>query len=492
MRFRSLPALSRRALSGWRGLLARPSHTGIVHLGLGNFHRAHQAVYTSEALRAEPGPWGILAATNSSRRLVSALAAQDLLYSVAELSPSGVHVSVPSVHTGLLIAAEDPAALVAAIAAPATRIVTLTVTESGYSYSPESQGLALDSPDIRYDLENPSTPRTPIGVIARGLHRRMTAGLPGLTVLSCDNLVANGRRTRRLVREFVEAMRAPELLQWIDQHVTFPGTMVDRIVPATTDALRALVSEKLHVLDAVPVPAEPFSMWVLEDDFAAGRPRWEAGGAIFCDQVGPYEVMKLRLLNGTHGLIAYLGLLAGQEFIAEAIRVPFVEEAARRMIAEDLLPLPEFPDGVDLPSYVDQLFERFRNEALGHRTVQVASDGSLKLPQRIGPAILDNRRAGRMPQLLALAIAAYVCCVAPLDGQLVRGAEQIRDPALPRLRALATESTSIAGLVTAVFQRGEVFDAEIGGDTEFVARVAELARLIRVHGVARAVADTVV
>lgn len=481
--------MSRRSLSGWRGLLARPAQTSIVHLGLGNFHRAHQAVYTSDALRAEPGPWGILAATNSSTRLVTALAAQDLLYAVAALSPAGVEVSVPAVHTGLLIAAEDPSALVAAIAAPATKIVTLTVTESGYSYSPESQGLAVDSADIRHDLENPSTPHATVGIIARGLHRRMTAGLPGLTVLSCDNLVANGRRTRQLVREFVEAMQVPELAHWIDENVTFPGTMVDRIVPATTDAVRALVSEKLHVVDAVPVPAEPFSMWVLEDEFAAGRPRWEAGGAIFCDDVRPYEVMKLRLLNGTHSLIAYLGLLAGQDFISEAIRVHFVEAAARRLIAEDLLPLPQTPSGIDLPSYVDQLFARFRNEALGHRTAQVASGGSVKLPQRIGPPILANRRAGRMPQLLALTVAAYLCCMAPLDGQLVRGAERLKDPALRRLRELATESATYAELAAAVFERGDIFDAEIGGDSEFAARVGELADLIRQHGVARAVAD---
>ncbi|GAA1697220.1 mannitol dehydrogenase family protein [Fodinicola feengrottensis] len=466
--------------------MARPAQTGIVHLGLGNFHRAHQAVYTSAAMHEEPGPWGILAAANSSRTVVSALAAQDLLYSVAELSPLGVRVSIPSVHTGLLIAAEDPAALVAAIAAPATRVITLTVTESGYSYSPQTLGLAVDSAQVRHDLENPSTPRTPIGLIARGLHRRMLAGGSGITVVSCDNLVSNGSRTRRLVREFVEAMRVPALLDWVDAHVRFPSTMADRMVPATTEAVRALVSEKLRVVDAIPVPAEPFRMWVLEDNFAAGRPRWEAGGAIFTDDVGPYEVMKLRLLNGTHSLIAYLGLLAGQAFIAEAIRVPFIEEAARRVMTEDYLPTFTAPQGIDLPSYVEELFGRFGNAALGHRTSEVASDGSLKLPQRIAESVRENRLAGRMPDFLALTVAAFLRCVAPLDGHLVAGAEFITDPALDRLRGLPVASTSAQ--VAAAFL--EFFGAELAADAEFLARTTEFLDILQAQGPAAAVAAT--
>jgi fructuronate reductase len=321
----------------------------------------------------------------------------------------------------------------------------------------------------------------------------MAAGGSGLTVLSCDNLMDNGGRTGRLVRDFGAALPAAEgadLLPWIEANVTFPGTMVDRIVPATTDAVRALVSEKLGALDAIPVPTEPFSMWVLEDSFAAGRPRWEAGGAIFTSDVGPFEVLKLRLLNGTHSLIACLGLLAGQRFVSEAIRLPFVEEAARRVIAEDFLPTFTPPEGIDVASYVEQLFGRFGNAALGHRTDQVASGGSLKLPQRITEPVLENRRAGRMPDFLALTVAAFLCCVAPLDGRRLPGTEGVSDPASDRLAELAAAAQTPAELVEAVFRSGQVFAAELAADAEFLARTAEFVDILRTRGPAAAVAAT--
>ncbi|TNC26560.1 mannitol dehydrogenase family protein [Amycolatopsis alkalitolerans] len=446
---------------------------GIVHLGLGNFHRAHQAVYTAAA--PDGAEWGILAAASSSRTVVDALRRQDLRYHVVEISPAEARISAPAVHTGVLVAAEETDALLAAIAAEETRMITLTVTEHGYSYSPKTLGLDLDSPDVRHDLAE-AAPRTPIGQIARGLQRRARTHGRGITVLSCDNLAENGRHTRRLVREFVAALPDPALAEWIDESVTFPNAMVDRIVPATTDETRRIVAERLGVEDAVPVPAEPFTMWVLEDDFAQGRPRWEAGGAIFTDDVSAYELLKLRLLNGTHSLIAYLGLLSGARHVADSVARPFVERAARRVMAEDYLPTFTPPEAIDVEQYIEQLFARFSNSALGHRAAQVGSDGSLKLPQRITEPVLWHQKQGRVPGQLALTVAAYLCC---LD-------TGIRDPALERLRAL--DSGTAREFVEAVFHKGQIFAAELAECSGFTELVAELVEVIRTHGAAQAAA----
>jgi fructuronate reductase len=455
----------------------RPEQTGIVHLGMGNFHRAHQAVYTAAALAEQPGPWGILAAASSSHAVADELAAQDLLYTVVELSPAGTEISAPASHTGVLVAADDPSALVRAIAAEATRIVTLTVTEHGYWYAPSTHGLALDAPQIQHDLAHPEDPRTPIGQIARALQRRARTHGHAITVLSCDNLAENGKHTRALVREFAGALGDDDLLAWIDANVTFPSTMVDRIVPATTGELRRLVAERTGVDDAIPVPAEPFTMWAIEDDFAAGRPRWEAGGAIFTDDVPAFEVLKLRLLNGTHSLIAYLGLLAGCRHIPDAVARPFVETAARRVIAE-YLPTFTPPAAIDVDEYVEQLFERFANSALAHRCSQVASDGSVKLPQRITAPVLAHET---VPDHLALTVAAFLCCTAPL-GAAPPGTEDIRDPALPRLRSLAASARGASELVERVFREGRIFSPELAERPAFLARIAELMEILRAHG----------
>jgi fructuronate reductase len=482
-----VPPMSSAALrSSGANVKPAPSNAGIVHLGLGNFHRAHQAVYTSAAMAANPGPWGIIGSANSSRTVASAMAAQDLLYSVVEISPGSADVSVTAAHSQVLVASEQSTELVAAIAAESTKIVTLTVTEHGYTYSPKTLGLALDSPEVRHDLTHSGAPRTSIGQITRGLQRRArTHGAP-ITVLSCDNLSGNGGHTERLVREFAAALpesESAELLAWIDVHVTFPSTMVDRIVPATTDAHRALVTEHLGLHDAVPVPTEPFTMWVLEDDFAAGRPQWEAGGAIFTDDVTGYELLKLRLLNGTHSLIAHLGMLAGYRYIADAVAEPFIESAARGVISTDYLPTLTVPEQIEIDDYVEQLFLRFGNSALGHRTSQVCTDGSMKLPQRITEPALRHCAEGRVPDRLALTVAAFLCCLAPLGADPAPpGTEDIRDPARKRLAALGATATTARELVESAFMRGHVFSPELAEQTEFLARTAEFVDILRRHG----------
>jgi fructuronate reductase len=435
----------------------RPHEAGIVHLGLGNFHRAHQAVYTARALDAAPGPWGVVGVASRSRRVVEAMRTQDGLYTVLSLAPHSVPPLVVGVHTELLVAADQPEEVVARLADPRTRIVTLTVTEEAYA---------------------PSSPT--IALLARGLERRLQAHAEPLAVVSCDNLPANGERTRALVLEAVETLGG-ELRDWTARSVAFPATMVDRIVPATDDGHRALVPELLGVEDAVPVPAEPFSMWVLEDRFPAGRPQWEAAGAIFSDEVGRYEDLKLRLLNGTHSLIAYLAILAGARTIAEALERREIRLAAEHVMRQEYLPTVIVPSGLDVERYMEDLLARFANPALGHRASQVASDGSLKLPARITGAVLDHHAAGRVPRLIGLTVAAYIRCLCTPDCYDATAQGTIHDPYGERLRQLGRRARDSRSLVDAVLAEG-ILAASLVEATPFADAVGELHDVLVRHG----------
>lgn len=488
-----LPRLSAATAPPSSGGRNRPPEQGIVHLGLGNFHRAHQAVYTEAALAHQDGAWGILGVSSRSGTVADALRAQDLRYSVADISPAGATYSVPSVHTGALVAAREPDDVVAAISDRTTKIVSLTVTENGYTYSPATKGLQLDHPDIAHDLAG-GAPRSTIGLIVRGLQGRVQHNTP-VTVLSCDNLNDNGEHTRRLVLEFAAQMsgsESGELSTWIEQNVAFPSTMVDRIVPATTDAHRSNLARDMGFEDSIPVAAEPFSMWILEDNFAAGRPAWEAGGAVFSDQVGRYEQLKVRLLNGTHSLIAYLGALSSAATIPESVAQSFVERAARTVLRDEYLPSVNVPDGIDPDLYEEQLFVRWSNTALGHRTQQVGSDGSVKLRERIPEPAMNFREAGRTPHLMALTTAAYLSCMAPIDGfDPGPHAAAMQDPARGWLSQLASRSTSGVHMA-----RGALTDRRLLGDDiadwgPFVERTGELIDVIVGHGIEAATSEAV-
>lgn len=463
--------------------------TGIVHLGLGNFHRAHQAVHTAAALAAEDGPWGILGVASHSAAVADALREQDLRYTVLELSPGRTEAVVPAVHTGALVASREPEAVLDALAAPGTRIVTLTVTEHGYTFAPRTGQLDLDHAGVRADLRGDGPPRTTLGLIVRGLQRRARAGAAPITVLSCDNLMANGHTTARLVGEFAAALPAAErdeLASYL-AGVAFPNSMVDRIVPATTDAYRDLAAARLGVRDAIPVPAEPFSMWVIEDTFAAGRPAWERGGVLFAADVGPYELLKLRLLNGTHSLIAYLGALDGAATIPEAVERPAVHEAALRVLRDEYLPTVTVPTDIDVADYTRQLFSRWANSALGHRTSQVGSDGSVKLAQRVPEPALVHLNAGRLPHHLALTVAGYLCCVAPPEGfDPGPHAAAMTDPTGRRLAALA--GRPVGEFVRAALGTG-LLGTALAAHEAFTERVAELIGVLVSHGVGAAVRE---
>ncbi|MDQ0801379.1 mannitol dehydrogenase family protein [Arthrobacter sp. SLBN-112] len=487
----SIPPLS----AATPGILRRPAAPapGIVHLGLGNFHRAHQAVYTDAAVVAHGGDWGIIGVASRSTTIADAMHAQDMLYTVVEMSPAGATYSVPRVHTDAFTAATNPHRVVKAIGDAGTRIVSLTVTENGYNYTPATGSLNLKDPAIRHDLAHPDAPRTPIGQIVRGLqHRSRTHGEP-VTILSCDNLADNGHHTQRLVREFASVLppaEAAEALAFIDGRTSFPSSMVDRIVPATTDHYRRLVSSHRGYNDRIPVPAEPFSMWIIEDNFIAGRPGWEAGGAVFSDEVGGYEQLKVRLLNGTHSLIAYLGALTGAITIPESVSCPSIELAARSVLRNEYLPTVAVPRDVDVDAYEEELFTRWRNTALGHRTSQVGSDGSVKLRQRIPLPALQMLDDGGMPHLLALTTAAYLACIAPLPGfDPGPHAHAMEDPARGLLAGLAAGSRSGHDLARKVIGDHHLLGEELAGRDGFILRTGEFIDIIHTAGPLAAIAE---
>ncbi|MBT2484109.1 mannitol dehydrogenase family protein [Microbacterium sp. ISL-108] len=471
-----------------------PERAGILHLGLGSFHRAHQAVYTAAALATSGGDWGIIGVASRSRTVVDAMHAQDMLYSVATIAPDSTSLMVPGVHTDAFVGAERPDRVIAQIADPGIRIVTLTVTENGYSYSPATQRLDLDDPAVRSDLGG-GAPRSTIGQLARGLQARAASGGAPISVLSCDNLSANGAHTEKLVREFLQALPAAEsadTLTFLDRAVSFPSSMVDRIVPSTTPELRARVGALLGAHDEIPVPAEPFTMWAIEDRFAGGCPAWELGGAVFTSEVGRYEQMKVRLLNGTHSLIAYLGALRGAGTIPEAIAGDEIASAALAVLRTEYEPSIEVPSGIDIREYERQLFERWGNSALGHRTSQVGTDGSVKLRQRIPePALLALGR-GEMPHLIALTVAAYLSCLAPLSGfEPGAHAAAMTDPARERLAALASTARDGRELAERVIAELQLFGDGLAGHDPFIIRTGELIDTIQRRGVDTAIADAV-
>lgn len=382
---------------------------GILHLGLGAFHRAHQAVYTDDALNADFGPWGIVAVNLRSPKPVQDLQAQDGLFSVVTRSADGDSARVIGATCDWACAAEDPDAVLAHLADARIRIVTLTVTEKAYGLDPDTGGLDHAHPSVAADLQHPERPTGPIGWLVEGLRLRRDAGTAPFTVLCCDNLPSNGRVVRRLVLELAEA-RDPALAEWIADHVAFPCSMVDRIVPAATDDTRARAAALLDTQDALAIETEPFIQWVIEDRFPQGRPDWQAGGAVFASKVEPYEKMKLRLLNGAHTLIAHLGVLNGLEHVRDVMAVPQLAALARAHMAAAVQTLDPVP-GIDLDAYMDDLIARFANPAIAHRNLQIAMDTTQKLPQRLLSPAVDALAAGDDAAAFARAVGIWIAAL---------------------------------------------------------------------------------
>lgn len=431
---------------------------GIVHLGLGAFFRSHGALVIEEAIQAAGGEWGIIGTSLRSPDIRDRLTAQDFVYTAVEMAPQGESRRVVSVLSDVLFAPGEPDALITHMAGQSTRIVSLTVTEKGYCHVPSTGALDRHHPDIQHDIENPS-PRSAVGFIVRALQKRRRAGLRPFTVLSCDNLPDNGRMTRNVVVGLARLID-PTLAAWIASEAQFPSTMVDRIVPATTDQNIADLASDTGYLDRAPVFHEPFLQWVIEDSFVdAARPAFETvAGVQMVNDVAPFEFMKIRMLNGTHSTLAYLGYLAGHETISEAVADPVFRDFIRKVWSDEIIPTLEPPEGVDLQHYANELLDRYANPAIKHRTWQIAMDGSQKLPQRILSTIEGNVAAGRPCHGLFLAVAAWMRYVGGTDE---RGQDiDVRDPLADRLRGLSDQAHTPGEAVNALLSVAEVFGPE--------------------------------
>ncbi|WP_126969284.1 mannitol dehydrogenase family protein [Xanthomonas sp. BRIP62411] len=459
------PRLSLGTLATLAPVVSTPAYgtaattIGIVHLGAGAFHRAHQAVYIDDLLADDPN-WAICAVSLHSPGVRDALRPQDGLYTLALLDEHPQLRIIGAIRE-VLCAADEQAAVLARLADPAVRLVTLTITEKGYCLAGDT--LDLTHPDIAHDIAHPGTPRSAIGYLVAGLHQRRQQGIAPFTVLSCDNLPDNGSLLRRAVLRLAQ-QHDPALAAWIDQQATFPRSMVDSITPASDDALRAQVQAQTGLRDAWPIQRERYSQWVIEDRFCNGRPAFERAGVILSDDIAGYARAKLRLLNGPHSALAYLGSLLELETVADAMRhrplAAFVEALMREDIAPTLQPMP----GFDAQQYIDAILARFGNPAIRHLLAQIAWDGSQKIPVRLLAVIGDALAAGRRIDRLCIPVAAWLQFVCRQAGH---GAALV-DPLGEELSDIGRSTTGDAAHDIAAFLTVDAVFASLSGDARFV------------------------
>jgi fructuronate reductase len=438
----------------------------IVHLGLGAFFRAHTSLYTEDVIEQNCGDWGIVGASLRRPDQRDCLQPQDFLYCAVETGPEAQHARIVGCLLDAIVASEGPVALLDRLTDADTAIVTLTITEKGYCHDPASGSLNARHPEILHDLAHPDRPQSAVGLIMAALARHYAAGCAPFTVATCDNLPHNGRLLRSLVCDFA-ALRSGSLSSWIASSVSFPSSMVDRIVPAQTSDDLERAERLVGLRDEASVTHEPFRQWVLEDNFVDRlRPAWDLAGVQFVSDVQPFENAKLRMLNGSHSALAYLGYLAGFETISETVDVAAFADFAKRLWRDEIIPvLPRVP-GLDLDRYADQLLDRYRNGAIRHRTWQIAMDGSQKLPQRLLSSIRDNLRQGRPIPCLALAVAAWIRYVGAVDEK--GRAIDVRDPLAKLLKDTISGSGSSPGeRVSAVLGLEAVFGTDLPDSPEF-------------------------
>jgi len=420
---------------------------GIVHLGFGQFAKAHLACYMDSVMNLDGGDWRIVGASLQSSTAAERLQPQDNLFTVTSQSAAGTEVRlIGSLAEVIAVSVGGRKRLLDSLIDPNIQIVSLTVTEKGY-YLDAAGELDFSHADVQADLAAPDRPKTAIGWIVLAAKRRQAIGVPAFTVLSLDNLIGNGQVLRRVVLAFANQID-PNLATYIDAQVAFPSTMVDRIVPAQdVDALTA-TEQSIGMTDEACVLTEAFSQWVIEDQFGSSRPDWEKAGVIFCDDVAPFETMKLRLLNGAHSSLAYIGILLGHRTVADCMDDltlrRFIESLLRKEIQPEVVP----PRGFDLNQYIDQLLERFSNPHLRHRCVQIAMDGSQKIPQRLLPLLQERLSSGRCVHRLVFALAAWMV--------FVQQQQALLDPLGSKLKALASD-VSDAGLASALLASSGIF-----------------------------------
>jgi mannitol 2-dehydrogenase len=431
--------LNAAALPGLPDQVAVPAYdrsqltVGIVHLGVGGFHRAHEAMYLDRLMRQGKAlDWAIcgVGVLPSDVRMRDALTAQDCLYTLVEKAPDGTwEPRVIGSIVEYLLAPDDPERVVERMADPAVRIVSLTVTEGGYNFDPVTGNFVADAPDVVHDVADPQAPRTSFGLVVEALARRRDRGLRPFTVMSCDNIPGNGQVARRSFAAFA-ALRDPELADWVRTAVSFPDSMVDRITPVTTDADRAEVEQRYGVADRWPVVCEPFTQWVLEDAFGDGRPPWEDAGVQLVDDVEPYELMKLRLLNASHQGLCYFGHLAGYRLVHDVAQDPLFADFLLAYMQDEGSPtLPPVP-GVDLDAYRRELIARFSNAQVKDTVARLCAESSDRIPTWLLPVVRENLAAGRPVRLSAAIVASWARYAEGVDeqGEPIEVVDRLREP----------------------------------------------------------------
>ena len=439
---------------------------GIAHVGVGAFHRAHQAEYTEDLLEARIDRWGIVGINIRPPHLAETLGQQGGLYTRLIRQDQTVEARVIGSVVQVIDSQSGPGQALEVLASPEIDVVTITVTEKGYCYRPASGALDLEHPDILHDLANPRTPRSLPGLIVETLElRRASHGRP-VTVMSCDNIPSNGRILGALVRELAER-RSDELLAWIAANAAFPTSMVDRIAPAVTQADLDTIEQRFGYRDTAPVVGEPFRQWVIEEHFAGRFPRWDLAGAQFVDDVEPFEHLKMRVLNGAQSALCYLGVLAGHEHTFDDMADPLLAEFVRRMLVEETLPTLKPVPGTPLEAYVDQSLERLRNTAIRHRNHQIATDGSQKIVQRLLNPSLERLRRGEDVQLLAVPVAAWMVYLIRASTRFGR-LWTVDDPYAARIAAIADRRGDNArALAHEILGIDTIFDQELADNSVF-------------------------
>ncbi len=416
---------------------------GILHMGIGAFHRAHQAVMTDDALAEHGGDWRIVGVSLRSKDIAEKLNAQNGLYTLIERGPSGTKARI--IGSIERVIAADTKETLKALCDPSIRIVTLTVTEKGYGIDLKSRKPDINNPIVAADLATPDTPRGVLGILVAAIQKRRSNNLPPLTLLSCDNLPENGKLLRDGVVEFARLSVSPELAEWIKTHIAFPSSMVDRITPASTSETFAEAKFQTGCEDQAAVETEPYIQWVIEDNFASGRPKWEAGGALFVPDVTPHERMKLMMLNGTHSLAAYAGFLSECTYIRDVMNDPNLSQLIERHLfaAAGLLhPSP----GLAPNDYAKALSTRFANPAIAHETYQIATDGTQKLPQRIFQPAVEalHQEQDLRPFAFVTAMWMRYCLCKRDDGSIY----ELRDPRAAEIIAVVTQVNSNAAAIS--------------------------------------------
>lgn len=469
-------------------------NVGIVHIGLGAFVRAHIAVYIEKLLHRSPGPWGICAANiRSNKNIVNTLRDQKGQYTVAEyLSEEELTLRQISCLREVLYAGQgNTETLLARLARPETKIVTLTITEKGYFYDAANDTLKIDAPEIQHDLGRPQQPQTAIGILVAALHGRWQNNQPPFTVMSCDNMAHNGAATRGAVVALAR-QSYPQLAEWIIAEVPFPSTMVDRIVPAVTEDTLKKITQQLadntHWKDKAPVACESFSQWVIEDKFSDGRPALEQVGAVLVDDVAPWEAMKLRMLNGSHSLLAYLGYLSGFQYVSDCVEEPSFCALLRHYMLEEAAPTLNMPEGTNLEQYADALLQRFSNTSLHHQTFQIAMDGSQKIPQRWLDGARAQLDAGGMPYVTALGFAGWIRFLQGADEQHQKF--EVNDPMAAELQALARQQSSPRDKTIAFLELPIFAHYTLATHSRFVDAIADALITIESEGVLAAMHST--